>query len=124
MGKRIDELEEALRTIVLLSDTHGATFKVDNNKEINKLAHKALDGTADDVSYLWHAACEDGTTLDYGELIDDKKLATLANKCAAFGYRTALRNLESLNLISMGDIDRSPVEADIEKYEERYGSLE
>jgi len=38
--------------------------------------------------------------------------------------RTALRNLESLGLIKMGDIDRSPTKEDIEKYKEIFGSLE
>jgi len=38
-----------------------------------------------DVSYLWQASCEDGIILDYKELIDDKKMATIANKCAAYG---------------------------------------
>lgn len=121
---RIEELEDALRTIILLTDTSGATFKVDRNKEIQELAKKTLEGTTDDVSYLWQQSCVDGGILDYRTLIDDQQHAEVANKCAAFGYRTALRNLESLGLISMGDIDRKPTELDSEKYEERFGSLE
>lgn len=68
-----------------------------------------------DLSWMWHCS---NKVMDYNFLIKDKAMATTLNKTAAIGFRIALRKMEELELITMGDIDRSMTKEDEEKWEQ------
>lgn len=70
-----------------------------------------------DLSWMWHCSDNPKNVLDYSELIDDSKIAKALTIAAAMGFRIAMRKIEELNLIEMGDIDRSPENSDQSKWD-------
>ncbi|MCW8966679.1 MAG: hypothetical protein OQK82_08355 [Candidatus Pacearchaeota archaeon] len=74
-----------------------------------------------EVSFLWQTSTKEGEILDYHNIVNDERHATISNAAAAFGYRIALRNLEEMGLIKLGDIDRDANEHDINKFRELFG---
>ena len=73
--------------------------------------------TTVDVSWMWHCSNDPKNVLDYTELVADPKIAEALNGAAAMGFRGALRKMEELELIEMGDIDRSPKHSDQSKWD-------
>lgn len=69
-----------------------------------------------DLSWMWHCSDNPKNVLDYSELVDNPKIAKALTVAAAMGFRTAMRKMEELNLIEMGDIDRSPKHSDQSKW--------
>lgn len=71
-----------------------------------------------DCSFLWHLADKEIDYNSIGDITvrDGKSLGDALNKAYAVGFRNNLRLMERLNLIEMGDIDRSPNEQDEIKY--------
>ena len=65
-----------------------------------------------DLSWMWHCSDNPKNVLDYTELVKDSKIAESLNKAAAMGFRSALRRIEELHIIQMGDIDRNPNDSD------------
>jgi hypothetical protein len=78
---------------------------------------EANEATPIDLSWMWHCSDNPKHVLDYSELLDDQKIAKALNVAAAMGFRAALRKMEELNLIEMGDIDRSPNSTDESTWE-------
>jgi hypothetical protein len=70
-----------------------------------------------DLSWMWHCSDNPKNVLDYSELVDDPKIAKALTVAAAMGFRSAMRKMEDLNLIEMGDIDRSPKHSDQETWD-------
>jgi hypothetical protein len=70
-----------------------------------------------DLSWMWHCSDNPKNVLDYSELVDDPKIAKALTTAAAMGFRAAMRKMEDLNLIEMGDIDRSPKHSDQEMWD-------
>lgn len=86
--------------------------------------HETANGTkpvlgAVDLSWMWHCSDDPKNVLDYSELVQDQKIAAALTKAAATGFRLALRRLEDMELITMGDIDRNPKHSDQEKWDEQ-----
>jgi len=73
-----------------------------------------------DLSWMWHCSDDPKNVLDYTELVADPKIAEALNRAAAMGFRGALRKMEELELIEMGDIDRSPKHSDQEKWDDSF----
>ena len=88
--------------------------KVSENHEGNNA--NTLLATVD-LSWMWHCSDTPKNVLDYSELVDDPKIAKALTIAAAMGFRTAMRKMEDLNLIVMGDIDRSPKHSDQEMWD-------
>jgi hypothetical protein len=65
-----------------------------------------------DLSWMWHCSGNPINVLNYKELVDDTQIAKALTHAAAVGFRTALRRMEDLNLITMGDIDRNLTDED------------
>ena len=70
-----------------------------------------------DVSWMWHCSSTPENTLDYNALDVDPKMAKALNYAVASGFRLALRRLEDLNIIEMGDIDRPDNKSDQETWD-------
>ena len=70
-----------------------------------------------DLSWMWHCSDDPKNVWDYTELVADPKIADALNRAAAMGFRSALRKMEELDLIEMGDIDRSPKHSDQSKWD-------
>jgi hypothetical protein len=88
--------------------------KVSENHEGNNA--NTLLATVD-LSWMWHCSDNPKNVLDYSELVDDSKIAKALTVAAAMGFRSAMRKMEDLNLIEMGDIDRSPKHSDQETWD-------
>jgi hypothetical protein len=86
---------------------------MNKQKQSNEL-YPVLDTV--DLSWMWHCSEDPKNVLDYTELVADPKIAEALNKAAAMGFRDALRKMEELELIEMGDIDRNPKHFDQEKW--------
>ncbi len=71
-----------------------------------------------DLSWMWHCSENPKNILDYSKLVS-AELAQALTTAAATGFRLALRRMEDLGVIEMGDIDRSPSPADQEKWDEQ-----
>lgn len=76
-----------------------------------------------DLSWMWHCSNEPKNVLDYSELLKYPEIAEALNRAAAVGFRLALRKIEELNLIEMGDIDRDPKQSDQEKWDNYFKSV-
>lgn len=76
-----------------------------------------------DVSWMWHCTNNEHTEknlMNYKVFIyghKDEKLAEAMNSAVAVGFRSALRKLEDLNIISMRDIDRPALASDQETWD-------
>ena len=101
--------------IVLFIDNNGDT-KVLKNRYGGRGMVTDPKALPIDLSWMWHCSGNPKNVINYSELIDDQSLAKSLSCAAGFGFRTAMRYMEELNLIKMGDIDRSPNPADQEKW--------
>lgn len=65
-----------------------------------------------DVSFMWHMSCGENEIIDYNSLtpfqgnVQQEQIIKALNSAFAFGFRTALRKLEDMGVITLGDIDR------------------
>ena len=75
------------------------------------------------LSWMWHCSDNPKNVLDYSELVDDKKIAKSLTVASAMGFRTAMRKMEELNLIEMGDIDRSSKHSDQLKWDASFNCV-
>lgn len=80
-----------------------------------------------DLSWLWHCTSNTDNMMDYGEFITDTKNTKLSpaiiealNKAYVTGFRSAMRKVEDLNIITMDDIDRKPSESDQNTWDELF----
>lgn len=71
---------------------------------------------SNDLSWMWHCTDNPKNVLDYSILVNDKKLVNSLNTAASMGFRGALRKLEEMKIIEMGDIDRGVKYSDQEKW--------
>jgi hypothetical protein len=74
-----------------------------------------------DVSWMWHCSEREQNVLDYRALTDDENIIPALNIAAQFGYRTCLRHMENLEIIEMGDIDRSLNSDDQHQFDKAFG---
>ena len=66
-----------------------------------------------DLSWMWHCSDNPDNIVNYSLILgDDNNSAKALNSAAALGFRLAMRKMEDLKLIQMGDIDRNPIIAD------------
>ena len=93
-------------------------MNTDNLKNQTPADAKPVLGAVD-LSWMWHCSDDPKNVLDYSELVQDQKIAAALTKAAATGFRLALRRLEDMELIAMGDIDRNPKHSDQEKWDEQ-----
>lgn len=119
MTKNEKEMLECIQNLMGYFDTPIARRKISGKdaNEVREIGRNILEKyeTEDvddsenipDLSWLWHCSTRDQNVLDYSFLIDDDKFVPALNKAAQNGFRGCLRRLEDLEIIEMGDIDRS-----------------
>lgn len=73
-----------------------------------------------DLSWMWHCSENPSNIIDYSKLNTDTTLSKTANFAASMGFRSALRRLEELQLITLADIDRHPNDEDQKKWDELF----
>jgi hypothetical protein len=73
-----------------------------------------------DLSWLFICSTQLQNMVDYNTTVDDPKIANMLNLAFANGFRLALRNLETLNLIEMQDIERGYMLPDQDIYDKHF----
>ena len=73
-----------------------------------------------DLSWLFNCSTELKNLVDYNAIVGDPKIANMLNEAFANGFRTALRNVEELNLIEMQEIGRGYNQSDQDIYDKSF----
>lgn len=82
------------------------------NRLLNLFNVKTTSKELPDLSWMWHCSNDPQNVSEYTFITDDVLLANNLNIAAATGFRAALRRLEDLGLIKMGDINRNYKDSD------------
>lgn len=82
------------------------------NSVLNLFNVKTTPKELPDLSWMWHCSYDPQNISNYTASTDDVLLADSFDFVAATGFRFALRKLEDLNLIQMGDINRKYNDSD------------
>lgn len=73
-----------------------------------------------DLSWLFNCSSELQNMVDYNSIVSNPKIANMLNLAFANGFRLALRNIETLNLIELQDIDRGYNQSDQDIYDKHF----